>query len=368
MKLHKLTYTQARKFSGFVLPGVMDEPDAESFWYLSASDETKGMLGMAVIRPEKPVPELLSIGVADGECGQGIGSELVELAAQLLEEAGAGALRAAYSGSEEEWRQLDSFLRLNGFWQTQEETYTYNAVLGDILKQQLLQAQDKSALRFIKPISGLSDRILRAFRDEASSRWLFDPSVFDECMPEYSVAWVADEKIKGLFLVGATDDGQLHNVWTWIDPKTSNPKLLQQLFASAARLVSKDFAPDTVVNFPCLTPASDRLLRSLVPSAKKSAVMREYICPIGVSGKGSEDMKDMAENEAVEETAADAGESTFDDRQADFSGVLLGNDSLCCARCMYCKEDSVDSCAKYRQKPGTVYYGGTCPMLKEKEA
>lgn len=372
MDLHKMTYAQAKKFSSFVLPGVMEEPDAESFWYLSASEKEKGVRGMAVIRPEKPMPDLLSIGVASDRCRQGIGSELMDFALRLLEEAGADALRVAYACDMQEWARLDGFLLLNGFVQVEEETYSYSAALGDILKQKLLQSHDESAQACLKFISGISARMLRSFKGDIAKAGLFDPAVFDDCNPEYSVAWVENEKIRGLFLIGVAEDGELHNAWTWIHPRVTNPKILQQMFAYAAQRAAKDFSAETQVNFMCLTPASERLMKYLIPSAEKSLVVREYICPTSqlmAQGGEAEPVQEEEGTAADAETGAaadaEAGESSFGERQADFGGFLLGNEQLCCTRCRHCRKDSVDSCAKYIQKPGTVYYGGICPMLEE---
>lgn len=365
MKLYVLKYEQAQSVSHLIQPGVLEEPDADKYWYFAATEEGEGFIGAAVINPSIDQPKLLSIRVISGHRRQGYATELLQFGIDFLRRAGASALRLSYAMPADEWVALDGWLTLNGFTQAEDEQYSYETTVEELAAQKLLKATGQSSYASAVSISKLSERAFRAFRGEVVREGYVLPELFEACDPEHSFVWLEENHIRTAYLLSPLEDGVIHNIWGWLSPKAADVRALQALFVCAAQKVTADYPSDTIVHIPCLNQSSDHLVKYLLPEARKSLVLRTYEYLIGSEEyQSTEEIPELTM--AEEEADANGGTSAFGERQADARMDLITNENLCCGSCIHCLPDSAMSCVKYKRKPGAVFYGGDCPMYEER--
>ena len=363
MKLYTLSYTQAQKVDGFILPDVLEAPDAEKYWYLAAIEKGEGCLGVAVINPRIDQPELLSIRVIPSRQREGVATELLDFGIGFLHKAGASTLRFIHSAAPEDWNGLNEWLSINGFVQSEPERNLYRITVAELGEQKMFSAKAATSFPKVIPISEVSERTLRNFKGEMLRTELTSTDLIDESDPDHSFVWIEDGHITAVFLLSPPAYGAVHNLWTWASPRSTSPKALQAVFLSAAKKAAEDHPPETVIFFPCLTPASERMVQYLLPAAQLSQVLKVYLCPVGSSEEPAE--KEETENMSRKPIQDDTT-SLFEERQADIQMEQVTNDTLCCADCVHLIEDDITGCAKYLRKPGAVLYGESCPMYEKR--
>ena len=355
--IYSLKKEQAIALEGFVLPGVLELPDSEKFWYFLAVDEMRTPMGMTVVAPYQEEAELLSIGISEKFIKKGVATELISYTLEKLRETKISGIRVTYTSSPFWGQGMERFLERNGFY-LEEENNTFVGTLEELNQHPHLK-EDVDYPQ-IRSLSSLSDGEMRTLELMVSKKELFDPQVLKECDVECSFLW-KEEEIEALFLLSDLTEGKLTNLYTWLGSNT-HKKLLGLMKKSLKKALSC-YPKETEVIFTCTGTAAEKMVSYFLPSVKPRTILRSYYH--GVMEEESFSLSDME----IEEQSAPK-EAPDERRRAyweDMKPQPATDEELWCKNCIFRKEENLLSCEKYRDKPGNVLYGGECPYFAERD-
>jgi len=364
MKYYVINAEKAMEYKGFILPHVIEMVEAMEFTYICAI-AVDGVVGLAVIDPLETVAELLSISVSPAFQHRGVASGLLNKACEVLSDVGISFLSVRYAMTEDKWTDLEKWLKANAFVQSGRNDGFYTFPLKKIAESKILQAAMKrKASAGIMPLRDVPDVILKVFSYKVVDSGLFAPIRKNEYHPELSFIYQENGVIMACFLIKELGPDVLENSWTYLSPNVKNKNILLELFAQSAVKGCSLYPENTEVGFACLTETSEKILCKIIPELNRDSV-QEYFIRSTDSGIAREVMtqEDKAFAEGLEAWKKELPEDSGEPPEVKFE--LVTDDGLVCERCAH-QTDKLVSCKKYKSKPGTVMYGGDCPLFEAK--
>lgn len=242
----------------------------------------------------------------------------------------------------------DCYEHLRHLYQMDDtEKHTYIGILKDLQAHPVFgKISDDSKVYAIAELSSMEKRSLFVKIAEVGG---FDPTVLQECNPEYSFVWKENGEIQALFLFSDLKNGMLTNLFTWLE--SNSPKKLIAVMQQALKKVISCCPPETEVIFCCMKDAAEHLVQYFLPEAKPVSVFRSYLYSVVNDAIVEDD-----ETEEVE-TVSDSDRSEY---WSDVEMLPVDDCDLYCRDCKYRIEGIITSCGKYKVKPGDVLYGEPC--------
>lgn len=158
----------------------------------------------------------------------------------------------------------DCYEHLRHLYQMDDtEKHTYIGILKDLQAHPVFgKISDDSKVYAIAELSSMEKRSLFVKIAEVGG---FDPTVLQECNPEYSFVWKENGEIQALFLFSDLKNGMLTNLFTWLE--SNSPKKLIAVMQQALKKVISCCPPETEVIFCCM---KDAAFGSIFPSGSET--------------------------------------------------------------------------------------------------
>lgn len=348
-----ISHQQAATLPALFYPGVLEEDDATAFWYFCASDE-RGILGAIAVDPRTTGACLKSIAVSPLVQRQGIALSLIRHACQALADHNITRLTAELALEPEKWMIVGPLLNAASFGQYELESYYYTSDLANINSNLQLRKIQERAMTMTCPLSDVPGYVMRGFYAELHKNKLVDPMIFESCDPSFSVVYYEKDQLLACVLLADDGQGGIENVWAY--QKSAEPRpLLMLCIAKAIAVCQKKYPPETPVWVMCLNKASDALTRHLWPDVTLTYAIRTYHRTTVIPTYTSPNLKPPME--------APEGWFPPSEDPDDFKPTLDTGADTVCVQCKHRLENKVLSCQWYKQKPGNVIYGGSCPQF-----
>ena len=335
---------------GFILPGVAESEDFDSFAFYGALADGR-LAALLVADPRLFEPEILSIAVSPEYQGMGLATGLLTFAVtemmQDYEEEGELENRflSTVLGSPEPTAAVRRVLEKCGFEAANEGGF-YEATVGMLQDNRIVQ--DSRVIARLREKDGeivalkeIDNRLARSFGNELAEQGEIPGVRLEELDEDISFFLIQKGTVRGAILFLKEEDGAVQNLFLhWDKDAKLKPRLLTYLLTASSSAALKKFPEETRISFFAGDPETLDLIRRAFPGAVPKETFTRYELPFA-------------------KLTWDPAERFTDD--PGFRPVE--NKNMVCARCAHCTA-SVLSCEKYAQKPDGVVEGGSCELFE----
>lgn len=353
MDFHLMTYEQASNLSGFFYPRVLQDNNAERFWFLCISD-SRGILGCLALDPLVPHASLKSISISPIAQREGLATQLLRHALDSLAEAGITLLSLIAPLPIDLWETMEPLLEKVGFVQEGTETFYYKAPLGTLAKESgFAKMRNKLNRTSCTSLSQLTPQQLNQFKQSLVEDNVINPDILDKCDPTLSQVYLVNDSVVACLLLEEETDGGIELVWAFQFPQTVHPTALACCFIQGFEAAESRFDPDTLVWVSCINEKSDKLLCHLWPSSQSQLGLRTYHCLT------TPPPEEPFSPEFIELEPPHSSNLSPEEMH-EFKPNLVDGSELVCFTCQHRLEGKILSCQKFLEKPNQVIYGEDC--------
>lgn len=333
------------------------EKKDEAMVYMGAFDEDTLIGVAAFLATENPV--LMSVCVAEGEEGRGIGSGLVESVCDILKEKGAPSLTAVVDETTNPKENYGKFLFRCGM-NSQPMIYNADITLKDALNSKIYNAAI-ARLRGGKSVVSLKNvpsYLLNSAWEKQSKRRYMPPLSEFAIEKSISVASYINDQLFG-WMVYSADKTGITLEHAFVSAKSNNKFLLIHMISASLQLMENKYPLDTVIHMN-FQPGVSRQIFSKMFDLDENMVGGQKMYWIDLSRTPQVfDLSLLSESDEEEIFEIENQNKGLGSGSMGSVPVFtqFTNEYLECNGCRYCIYDDVLACHKYDFKPQEVLNG-----------
>lgn len=265
---------KADSFSSFIPEDIRKSKYKDRYWYIIATQDTLGILGMIIIDPVESHPQILSLGVSEYAQNMGFGTELVRRAIGVLREAGAEVVSAYVPGGN---AAVQSILENFGFDESDDEAKLYSFKLKAVAESPIFRKAGKAS-ESVKNIESISPVILRHFYAHLNEKGIMLSASEIPCDEKYSYIIPGNDEIPvyGALLCD-TAPGKVRINYAYVDAKAPSKMYLPVMLTKLFLDVSENFDRDTEICVTSVNEISDRIISSFIGDKAAEYTVKEYM-------------------------------------------------------------------------------------------
>jgi len=265
---------KAEVYQAYLTPEVYERRLEKKVFFYGASTETE-IVGVAALEAGQE-SELLSVAVSPAWQRQGIGSELVDRAGDLLKENGASLFTTYLSGTEEEIEGLDTFLWRCGFNLTEEQPVG-NFIVEDAKESEILKKA--AGTRMPKEVCTLSE--VPAIVEKTFANYLQTQDQYygwdsGRIRKDLSAVYLEKQGITACVLLSEGEEKELILEFAYVDAACHDQLALLHLLGHSLNLISEKYPKDTKMSIITMNPVSENILTKILGENLKRESIRRY--------------------------------------------------------------------------------------------